>query len=137
MANQDKTSGQIERSTTPPQERSPGTHLYERGAPKALLYAMQHATTRKEHHATTREEPRHTSLQERSNHGTNIKVQLETTKEEHTYHTWESAPPHMANVEENPCPIQLERRPTPQLEARTPTTTRELTPCETREERSG
>ena len=30
MVNQDKTSAQLERSTTPPQERSQGTHHYKR-----------------------------------------------------------------------------------------------------------
>lgn len=66
-ANQDKTSGQIERSTTPPQERSPGTHLYERGAPKALLYVMQLTTTIKTltHHIWRRAPPHISAIEEK------------------------------------------------------------------------
>ena len=67
MVNEDKTSAQLERSTTPPQERSPGTHLYERGAPKALLYAVQHATTRKAptHHIWRRAPPHISAIEEK------------------------------------------------------------------------
>ena len=74
----------------------------------------QHST--EEHHVTTREEPRHTSLQERRTHGTISEVQLTTTRKEPTHHIWRRAPVHFPTTEENPCPIQIERRPPQKLE---------------------
>ena len=80
MANPDKISAQLERSTMPPQERNPGTHHYKRGSP---------------------------SIKD---------MQLATIREEPTHHIWRRAPPHIATIVENLCPMQLESKSPPQIE---------------------
>ena len=51
------------------------------------------------------------SLQERSTHSTIREVQLATSSEEPTHHIWRRTQLHIANIEENPCPLPIERRP--------------------------
>ena len=46
MANPNKTSAQLERKTTLPQERNPGIHHYKRGSPS--IRDVQLATIREE-----------------------------------------------------------------------------------------
>ena len=62
MVNEDKTSAQLERSVTPPQERSPGAHHYKRGAPMAQLEKCSSPQLERLSHITSGEET-HLTLQ--------------------------------------------------------------------------
>ena len=102
-------------TTTTTREEAP---LQLERSPKSPVTTQEEfsTTTREGHHATTREEPKHTSLQERSTQSTIREVHLATTRADPTHHTWRRASLHIATIEEMPCIMELERRPSPSLE---------------------